>query len=378
MKLGSDYRTRRLLSKGFPENIPEEEKKTLQKQALFKELFRHRTEPSPVAQALYDTFLKAYNPEKNRFKDQGWQEAFKKQVSQDAENLQKELDQHLGERTGMLGQFWKAVKKALPLEVVYKPQIACISTLLRKTAQELTASGGYTRAPRDIEFEHHLVRKDDQVRWEGRDFGGQYRVEFKTDRGQTMGYLVYDSRNEFEDEWEVRTADYHLNSLRDGMRWGEFLSALDEQHQNAIPLRNIERTEKYLGRKIAAGTEDGECGFEYVEETRRIGLLNDEDMSPGQQINAYLGSSSVHRVIEAFNLESEAHGIYMSYALSPNGKASYRRALKKFPGYNTDRREAEKAADMIMKNLKFRVRGPQENLGQVLNRVRQKVLEGIL
>lgn len=338
------------------------------REALFEGLFKRRPEPSPTAQELYETFLKAYNPEKKRFKDQGWQDTFKKQVVEHAEELKRELDQHRDEGESMSGQFWKAVKRLLPLEVAYQ-RTAPISSFIRKAAAALTASGGYVRAPRDIEFEHHLVREGDQVRWEGHDFGGQYRIKFKTDRGQTMGYLVYESNDEFEKEWGIRTADYHLNGLQNGMRWGEFIAALDEQHQNQIPLRNIERTEKYLGRKIAAGTEDGKWGFEYVEEETR------EAMSSEQ---IYFGSSSVHRVIEAFNLESEAHGVYMSYALSPDGKATYRKVLKKFPDYNTDRREAEKATDMIMKNLKFRVRGPQENMGPMLERVRQKVLDGIL
>jgi len=265
------------------------------REALFEGLFKRRPESSPTAQELYETFLKAYNPEKKRFKDQGWQNKFKKQVAEHAEELKRELDQHRNEGESMSGQFWKAIKRLLPLEISYQ-RTAPISSFVRKAAAALTASGGYAQAPRDFEFDHHVIRKDDHVRWEGRDYGGQYRVKFKTDRGQTMGYLIYDSSAEFEKEWDIRTATYHLNGIQGGMRWGEFLAALDEQHQNEVPLRNIELTEKYLGRKIAAGTEDGKWGFEFIEEETR------EAMSFEQQ--TYFASSSVHRVIEAFNLES--------------------------------------------------------------------------
>jgi transcription termination factor NusB len=328
------------------------------REALLKGLFRRQTEPSPAAQELYETFLKAFNPEKSRFKDRGWQAAFKKQVEEHAEALKQELDRHHEKEDSMVGQFWKAIKKSL-VEVSFA-RTASISSLLRIAAQELMASGGFVWAPRDIKFEKHIILKGHRVRWEGQDFGGQYRVEFKNNRGDPMGALIFENSTEFENEWNVRTANFRLNEKRVGVRFGDFLAALDEQNRVAIPLRNIQQTEKYLGHKIAEGTEDGEWGFDYIERETRI------------------GSSPVLRVIESFNLESEAHGVYMSYSLSPDGKAFYRRALKKYPNYNTDRTEAQKATDMIMKNLATRVRGPQEGLGKVMQRVRSKVLEGIM
>jgi len=69
-----------------------------------------------------------------------------------------------------------------------------------------STDGGRAEAPHDIEFKKHTIPSGTPVRWRGRDYGGDYQVELLTDRGETMGYLLYDNRTEFKDLWKVRSA----------------------------------------------------------------------------------------------------------------------------------------------------------------------------
>ena len=170
-----------------------------------------------------------------------------------------------------------------------------------------------------------------------------------------MGYLVYDSSKEFEDEWNVRTSACLLSDRRDGFSWGDYLEIRDNQCRDAIHLAEVKRTHF---------VEDDYSDFD-------LRLINTWNRKTPLLVMA-------KRMVDDAFLDSNAQSIYMSYALSPDGKAHYRKVLKKFPGYNTDRKEAERAVDEIMKNLRFRVRGPAENLDAVLERVRRKVLDGIL
>lgn len=74
-----------------------------------------------------------------------------------------------------------------------------------------------------------------------------------------------------------------------------------------------------------------------------------------------------------------AHSIYLKYMSSPKGSEVVEATLKKYPKYNLDRKEAQKATEEIMCDIKKRLKISDSNLDldRLFESIKSKVLAGI-
>jgi hypothetical protein len=77
--------------------------------------------------------------------------------------------------------------------------------------------------------------------------------------------------------------------------------------------------------------------------------------------------------------ESVAQGVYMKFTQAPEGKRHYQMVLQKYPKYNENRKEAEKATAEIMAEIKKRLKIKDKSLDpqKLMQSIETKVLEGI-